>query len=108
MFRSFTSVGAGALIAVGIAFGGGSADAQSVMKQCGDQWKAAKAAGTTNGLTWPQFLAQCREQQKNAGIGGGTAPAPSSAAPASTAPFSRHSARACGDEEDREPMRRGV
>jgi hypothetical protein len=34
--------------------------AQSVMKQCGVQWQAAKAAGTTNGETWPQFLRDCR------------------------------------------------
>ena len=37
-----------------------TASAQSVMKQCGEQWQAAKAAGTTSGETWPQFLAQCR------------------------------------------------
>jgi hypothetical protein len=37
-----------------------AANAQSVMKQCGEQWQAAKAAGTTGGATWPQFLAQCR------------------------------------------------
>ena len=36
--------------------------AESVMKQCGEQWQAAKSAGTTNGATWPQFLAQCRAQ----------------------------------------------
>src|ERR1700727_2247412 len=30
--------------------------AESVMKQCGEQWQAAKAAGTTSGATWPQFL----------------------------------------------------
>ena len=30
------------------------------MKLCAEQWKAAKAAETTNGETWPQFLAQCR------------------------------------------------
>jgi hypothetical protein len=34
-----------------------AANAQSVMKQCGEQWQAAKAAGTTSGATWPQFLA---------------------------------------------------
>ena len=31
--------------------------AESVMKQCGEQWQAAKSARTTNGATWPQFLA---------------------------------------------------
>jgi hypothetical protein len=72
-------------VAIGIAAvlaGAGAASAQSVMKVCGDQWKQAKAAGTTNGETWPQFLARCREQQKTAGMGGGTAPASSPFAPA--------------------------
>jgi hypothetical protein len=52
--------------------------AESVMKQCGEQWQAAKSAGTTNGATWPQFLAQCRTQL---GSGAETAaPTPASAA----------------------------
>src|SRR5579863_6954385 len=34
----------------------GIANAETVMKQCGYQWQAAKANGTTNGETWPQFL----------------------------------------------------
>jgi hypothetical protein len=34
-----------ALIALGIAVATAPADAQSVMKQCGTQWEAAKAAG---------------------------------------------------------------
>ena len=29
---------------------------QSVMKLCAGQWKDAKAAGTTGGQSWPQFL----------------------------------------------------
>ncbi|HYA05893.1 MAG TPA: hypothetical protein VEF90_08380, partial [Xanthobacteraceae bacterium] len=33
----------------------GAANAESVMKQCGDEWKAAKAAGTTGGQTWQEF-----------------------------------------------------
>ena len=48
------------------------ASAQSVMKVCGDEWKEAKAAGKTGGETWPQFLAQCRAQQK---AGSAAAPA---------------------------------
>ena len=56
--------------------------AESVMKQCGDQWQAAKAAGTTNGETWPQFLSQCRAQLKT----GAAAPAPAAPAPAAPAP----------------------
>ena len=53
--------------------------AQSVMKQCGEQWQAAKAAGTTNGATWPQFLAQCRAQ-----LSSGAATAAPTQAPAPT------------------------
>jgi hypothetical protein len=72
----------GAAIVLALAFAGSTAaDAQSVMKVCGDQWKASKAAGTTNGETWPQFLAQCRAQQK-----GGEASTTPAAAPAPAAP----------------------
>src|SRR5271157_677829 len=66
---------------IGLTMATGTADAQSVMKVCGDQWQAAKAAGTTNGETWQQFLAQCRVQQKS----GTATPAPT-AAPAPGAP----------------------
>ncbi len=80
MLKSFAGFGAAALIALGVALGGSGANAESVMKQCGDQWQAAKAAGSTNGQTWPQFLSQCRAQLKT-GMGGGAptqpAPAPS-------------------------------
>jgi hypothetical protein len=31
-------------------------------EQCGALWQAAKAAGTTGGATWPQFLESCRAQ----------------------------------------------
>ena len=29
------------------------------MKQCGAQWRQAKAAGTTGGQTWRQFASSC-------------------------------------------------
>ena len=44
----------------------GAAEAQSIMKQCGDEWKAAKANNTTNGMTWQEFLKQCRTQKADA------------------------------------------
>ena len=73
----------GAAIALSVAFAGSTAaDAQSVMKVCGDQWKAAKAAGTTNGETWPQFLAQCRAQQKAGEASTAPTATPAPAAPA--------------------------
>jgi hypothetical protein len=58
-----------------------AASAQSVMKQCGDKWQAAKAANQVPaGMTWPKFLSQCRadlaSQQQ----------APAAAAPAPTVP----------------------
>jgi hypothetical protein len=62
----------------------GAAQAQSIMKQCGDEWKAAKANNTTNGLKWPQFLSQCRAQ-KEAATTPASAPAPAPA-PAPLAP----------------------
>jgi hypothetical protein len=50
---------------------------QSVMKLCAGQWKEAKAAGTTGGQSWPQFLAQCRTRQGSAAAPSGNfAPAP--------------------------------
>jgi hypothetical protein len=54
---------------------------QSVMKLCASQWKDAKAAGTTAGQTWPQFLSQCRARQTSAassseGFAPASAPAP--------------------------------
>ncbi len=53
---------------------------QSVMKLCASQWKDAKAAGTTGGLSWPQFLGQCRTRQGSAAApSGGFAPAPAPA-----------------------------
>jgi hypothetical protein len=64
------------------------ARAESVMKQCGDDWKAAKAAGTTNGETWQQFLAQCRTQKSATQEAPAPAPAaaPAPVAPAPVAP----------------------
>ena len=46
-----------AIIALGMV---AAAGAETVMQQCGEEWQAAKANGTTNGETWPQFLKQCR------------------------------------------------
>jgi len=61
-----------------------AADAETVMKQCGEQWQAAKANGTTNGQTWPQFLKQCRAQL--ASTGGASTATPGGFAPAAPAP----------------------
>jgi hypothetical protein len=63
-----------------------NAGGQSAMRLCASQWKDAKAAGTTGGLSWPQFLSQCRARQGSAAAppSGGFAPASAPApAPAS-------------------------
>jgi hypothetical protein len=59
----------------------GPVHAESVMKQCGDDWKAAKANNSTNGQTWPEFLSQCRKGKE-----GGAAPAATPAAATAPAP----------------------
>ena len=56
-----------AAIAFGLAFiGPGAASAESIMRTCATNWKQAQAAGTTNGQSWPEFLAQCRMRQGTA------------------------------------------
>ena len=73
-----------ATIAFGFAFAGSTAaNAESVMKECASQWKAAEAAGTTGGQTWPQFLSQCRTRESSAAAppSGTFAPAPAPAPP---------------------------
>jgi hypothetical protein len=77
-----------AIIALGTV---AAADAETVMKQCGEQWQAAKTNGTTNGETWPQFLKQCRAQLASTGGAstapqGGFAPAAPPPPPAATPP----------------------
>ncbi len=52
-----------------------AAPGQSVMAACGQEWKQAKAAGTTGGATWPQFLKQCRAQMSGSSSAS-IAPAP--------------------------------
>ena len=71
-----------AIIALGMV---ATADAETVMKQCGEQWQAAKTNGTTNRATWPQFLKQCRAQLASTG-GASTAPPGGGFAPAAPAP----------------------
>src|ERR1700710_1886473 len=86
-----TSIGASlsALLLVGaLSFAGlGAAHAESVMKQCGDDWKAAKAAGTTNGQTWKESPAGCRTKKEGAAAPATTpVSAPASAPTAAPAP----------------------
>ena len=67
MRQSVLRFGSAALVALGIALAGStSANAESIMKECGSEWQAAKAAGTTNGQTWQEFLKSCRAQHASA------------------------------------------
>ncbi len=76
--RSFSAVFSAFLFAAAIGLTmTGAARAESVMKQCGAEWQAAKANKTTNGQTWPEFLKSCRAR---------TAEAPASAPAAAPAP----------------------
>jgi hypothetical protein len=89
MSTSFRAALSAFLVAGALALAStGPVQAQSVMKQCGDDWKAAKANNATNGLTWPQFLKQCRVGKEGA-VAPAAAPAAASApapAPAPIAP----------------------
>jgi hypothetical protein len=78
MHKKSFAIGFAAIVLAG-AFGlaATAANAESVMKECGADWKAAKAAGTTNGQTWNEFLKTCEAQKKAA--------APAAAAPAAAA-----------------------
>ena len=72
--KSF-AIGLAAMMLAG-AFGlaATAANAESVMKECGADWKAAKAAGTTNGQTWNEFLKTCEAQKKGAAPAAAAAP----------------------------------
>jgi hypothetical protein len=88
------------ILAAAFGLAGTAANAESVMKVCGDQWKQAKANGTTNGMTWQQFLTQCRQQQGNNGAAATPAAAPA-AAPA-PAPAATTTAAATGGKTAKE------
>ena len=78
MRNSFVSWLTASAIVFGFSIAGvNAANAQSVMRTCATEWKQAEAAGTTEGQSWPQFLAQCRTRQ-----GSAAAPSSSTAAPA--------------------------
>jgi hypothetical protein len=82
--QSLKAVFSALLVAAALGLATGAANAQSVMKQCGDEWKAAKANNATNGQTWQEFLKGCRAQKASASApaaGPVAAPAPAVAPP---------------------------
>ncbi len=84
-FRSASAlVLAGAVAFIGL---GSAAHAESAMKQCSEKWQAAKAAGTTGGMTYLQFSSKCRADLKAqpAAAAPAAPAAPAAAAPAAPA-----------------------
>ena len=62
--RSFSLVGVpAASILLGLVTFGQTA-AQDVRHLCSEKYQAAKAAGTLNGDTWPQFYSKCTAEAK--------------------------------------------
>jgi hypothetical protein len=85
--QSFRGIASALLIAgtMGLAATGG-ARAESVMKECGAEWQAAKANNTTNGMTWTEFRKQCAARKKAEAPGAAPAAAPASAPASAPAP----------------------
>ena len=66
-----------------IGAGSAPASAESIIQQCGEQYQAAKAANTLNGMTWNQYRTDCSARLKAtpASVQTGAAPAPLPANP---------------------------
>ena len=79
--RSLSAVFTASLLVASV----GMAHAETVMQQCGQQYQAAKAGGTLNGMTWNQFRTDCSARLK-AQPAAATAPAAPAANPLNPAP----------------------
>ena len=66
-----------AAIVAGAIFVSAPVRAESVMKECGAEWKAAKEAKTTGTQTWTEYLKDCRTRHAAATAAAPAAPAPS-------------------------------
>ena len=83
MSKIMMPAGLAALLAVG-AFAfliSAPAQAESVMKECGAEWKTAKANNTTNGQTWQDFLKDCKGRHASTSASAASAPAAGPAPP---------------------------
>jgi len=79
----FAALGTAAVLTAFLGFAAyAPASAESVAKECGADWKAAKAAGTTNGQSWAEFYKSCKAQK----AAGGAAPAAAATPAAAPAP----------------------
>jgi hypothetical protein len=88
MAKTFFRAAVGALALAAVSGLASNASAQeSVMKQCGDKWQAAKTAGQVQpGVTWPKFLSQCRAELSSQQPAPAPAPAPTPTAAPKPAP----------------------
>ena len=71
---------AGTALAIGLG-AAAPARAETVMQQCGQQYQAAKAAGTLNGMTWNQYRTDCATRLKAQPASVPEAPAPAGPPP---------------------------
>jgi len=86
--QSIRSAAAAFLVAAALGLTAtGAARAESVMKECGAEWQAAKANNTTGGQTWQEFLKACRTRHaETPATAPAAAPAPAPAAAPASAP----------------------
>ncbi len=85
--QSFRAAAAAFLVAAAMGLTAtGAARAESVMKECGSEWQAAKAANTTGGQTWQEFLKGCRTRHAATPAAAAPAAAPATAPAAAPAP----------------------
>lgn len=90
MSKLFTTMGVAAVLAAGVWLAA-PAHAESVMKECGTEWKTAKTNNTTNGQSWQDFLKDCKARHATSAAASpapapAATPAPAPAAPAPVAP----------------------
>lgn len=76
MSRISIAAGLAAILSAGILFSA-PVRAESVMKECGAEWKTAKEAKTNGTQTWPEFLKDCRVRHASTTATAAPAPAPS-------------------------------
>jgi hypothetical protein len=75
-----------AVLAGGLWLAGAPAHAQSVMRECGAEWKQAKAATPPPTQTWPQFLADCKARHASTSAAAAPAATPAPAPTMAPAP----------------------
>jgi hypothetical protein len=88
MSKLTVAAGLAALLAASAfgVFASAPARAESVMKECGAEWKTAKANNTTNGQSWPEFLKDCKTRHASTTAAATPAAAPPPAPAAQPAP----------------------